>query len=548
MQNLSFFNVNGNIGRGAYEDPQFPTAASFEEHLDYLGIDRSLVWHVAARDLNPMRGNRRLLDEIAEAGLEQRLLPAFIVTPACFFEYGVLDFLRAHFSDGRVRALRITPDVSRFPIREIERVLAELAQFKPALFWDCRHDHNEQDIRDMEHLARTFPQISFVLTQKMWGGFGSVLDLMWRCPNVYVDTSWLHMRDTLELLTENFGAERVLFGIGYKSHYGAAIAALMHARLTDAQRALIAHGNIERMLKLDPLKEKKARPSALLQQKPLWNVFRTGHPLKDVEVIDAHGHTPPLTRGWIIRQQDYQSGIAALIAQMDHLGVSHLILAPEVALFGENFNGNREVEDLLVKHADRFSGYLVFNPLYAGEMIPRLDEFFQRGFFVGFKLLPSYWKIPATDPRYQPVWEYAQRHQRPILLHTWDDKYDSPVLLKDIAPKYPRAQFILGHSGGGTAGRLEAEALAQAHPNVYLEFCGSFTTPRPFETSLQLVGKDRILFGSDTGGHDQAWELGRYLSMPLPDDDLIPGLGANMRNILWKAGKAKRTAPGQYPK
>jgi hypothetical protein len=32
--------------------------------------------------------------------------------------------------------------------------------------------------------------------------------------------------------------------------------------------------------------------------------------------------------------------------------------------------------------------------------------------------------------------------------------------------------------------------------------------------------------------HDEAWELGRYLSMPLPDKELIPGLGANMQGIL----------------
>ncbi len=436
--------------------------------------------------------------------------------------------------EGRVRALRITPEISRFPIRQIERVLAELAQFEPVLLWDCQHNHNELDIRDLEHLARAFPQIAFVITQKMWGGFSSVLDLMWRCPNVYLDTSWLHMRDTMELVAEHFGAERLLFGVGYKAHYGAAIAALAHAQLTPAQRELIAHGNSERILKLAPGKQPLAKPPALLDQKPLWNTLRAGKPVKGVEIIDAHSHTPPHTRGWVIRQQDYQSGISALIDQMDRLGIKHMILASEEAMFGENFNGNRAAEESLSKYRARFSGYLVFNPLYAGEMLPQLDKFFRRGFFVGFKLLPSYWKIPVTDARYQPVWEYAHRHQLPILLHTWDDKYNSPAMLQNIAPNYAQAIFILGHSGGGTAGRLEAEALALANKNVYLEFCGSFTTPRPFEISLQLVGNDRILFGSDSDAHDQAWELGRYLSMPLPDDDLIPGLGANIRKILGK--------------
>jgi predicted TIM-barrel fold metal-dependent hydrolase len=534
MQNRSFFNINGSIGRGAYEVPDFPTAQSFVEHLDYLGIDRSLVWHISARDLRPMQGNQRLLREIAEAGLEKRLLPAFIITPACFYEYGVLDYLREQFRTGRVRALRITPERSRFPIREIERVLGALAQFEPVLLWDC--SSNVVDIRDTEYLARTFPQVAFVMAQKMWPGFAGVLDLMWRCPNVYVDTSWLHMRDILGLLTDNFGATRMLFGVGYKAHYGAAIAALAHAPLTDDQRELIAHGNIERLLKIEPVQQKLAQPPALLEQKPLWNDLRMGRPVKGVTIIDAHGHTPPHTRGWIIRQQDQVGGTAGLIDQMDRLGISRLVISPEAALFGENLKGNRETEEFLMKHKNRFAGYLVFHPLYADEMLPELDGFFKRGFFVGFKVLGAYWGIPLTDPRYQPVWEYADRHRLPILVHTWGGATCSPAMLGDIVKKHPNATFILGHSGGGGSGRLEAESLALENPNVYLEFCGSFTTPRPFETSLQLVGRERVLFGSDTNVHDEAWELGRYLSMPLPDKELIPGLGANMQGILSLSG------------
>jgi len=46
------------------------------------------------------------------------------------------------------------------------------------------------------------------------------------------------------------------------------------------------------------------------------------------------------------------------------------------------------------------------------------------------------------------------------------------------------------------------------------------------------VGKEKVLYGSDTVAHDMAWELSRYLSMPVPDEILLPGLGANMRKIL----------------
>jgi len=74
--------------------------------------------------------------------------------------------------------------------------------------------------------------------------------------------------------------------------------------------------------------------------------------------------------------------------------------------------------------------------------------------------------------------------------------------------------------------------LALAHPNVYLEWCGSFTSPDSLVGTLERVGVDRVVFGSDAIAHDIYWELGRLLSQDLPDERLVPILGANMREIL----------------
>ncbi|MFA6100693.1 MAG: amidohydrolase family protein [Victivallaceae bacterium] len=535
MDTTSLFNVNGLIGRGAYEEAEFPDAVSFVRHLDYLGIDRSLVTHVEARDLNPTWGNRRLLREIAESGCAERLIPAFAVSPSCYYEKGVLDFLKENFSSGRVRAIRIFPEVSRFPVLQLERIFAELAKYEPVVVWDCRAG-SDNDIRDFTALAGKFPKMSFVFAQKMWGGFGSLIDAMWRQKNIHVDISWLHMRDTANLIIDEFGAERLLFGIGYKSHYGAAVAALAHYQIPDKQRKLIAHGNIERLLKLKPLKQKLAAEPELVKQKPLWQTCRSGLPLQGVKVIDAHGHTGPTHRGWYIRDIEFPEYAEIMVDQMDRLGIEKTVISAETALFGDAVEGNHFAEKQLMKYSKRILGYLSFNPMYEKELTAELDGFFKRGFFIGFKILAGYWRIPVTDGRYEAVWKYADKHSLPILLHTWDDSYNSPVMLKDIVKKYPGANFLLGHSGGGTRGRLEAEALALENPNVFLEFCGSFCTPRPFEQSMKIVGNDRVVFGSDTGAHDQAWELGRYLSMPVPDKQLIPGLGSTFEKL---AGRSK---------
>ena len=73
----------------------------------------------------------------------------------------------------------------------------------------------------------------------MWGGFISVLDSMRRCPNIHVDISWLHVRRYIPLLVRELGPERVFFGTGCRTHYGAAIAALVHAEVTDEERQQI---------------------------------------------------------------------------------------------------------------------------------------------------------------------------------------------------------------------------------------------------------------------------------------------------------------------
>lgn len=526
------FNPNASYGCGAYGAPEYRTARDVIAQMDYLGVQRALVWHVQARDVNPTWGNRRLLAELgADAAVAERLIPALVVTPGVCFEDGGLECVREALGSGRARALRIFPGTSRFALGQIERLVSEVAAHRPVIFWDFRDTTGPQDVQDMIALAGRFPQVSVVCTQLMWPQFGAALDMMWRCRNVLIDTSWLHMQRAIELLVGRFGVERVLFGLGPRAHYGAAIGALMHADISESDRERIAHLNAERLLGLKAADVVLPEPP-LRSAKPLWERHRSGRPLDGVRVIDAHGHTPPHTRGWYLPHTEVEEGLVAVVKRMDQLGIERSILSPEEALFGHPLQGNADVEGMLAKHAGRLSGYLVYNPLYGDELAPHLDAFLDRGTYVGFKVLPDYWRIPVTDPRYGPVWACAQRRRLPVLFHTWQGAYSAPSALTEIVARHPDAVFILGHSGGGDEGRRQAEALTLAARNVYLEFCGSFTASIPWQDTLARVGADRVAFGSDAVAHDQAWELARYLSTPVPDGALTPGLGANMVRIL----------------
>ena len=524
---MNYFSTPIKIGRGAYEKPQFPTPESLLKHLDYLGIDRALVYAAEAVDYSPVNGNKKLI-----AALEpyrDRLLPVLVLTPTDFYEYGTLDWLRSRMRAG-IRACFINPELSRFQVRELERLLFALDDLHPVIFVDSDYRTDPAMIRDIEYLTDKCPGCHFVLQKQMWCGFHRVLDLMWRRRNVGVDISWLHMRDTIELVSEEFGIERLFFGIGHTAQYGAAVAALAHARIDAAQREAIAHGNLETLLGIAPLARKLAHEPDFAD-KPLWRDFKAGKPISGVKAYDIHTHVEgPVTRGWVIRESDPAQTVDHMVEFMDRHGIAKICLIGEAALMGEPVAGNREVAELAKRHPGRFMGYVVFNPHYAEELDEAtLDGFFRDPFFVGFKLLASYWQVPYDDVRYTPVWEYAEKHRLPILMHTWGVEAEP---FRTIAPQYPHAKFILGHTGGSDRGRLLSVELAKLCPNIYLDYCAAFCSHLPWCDLLKQVDKTRLVFGSDAGPHNEAYELGGFLSMPVPDAELVPILAENFDRIL----------------
>lgn len=520
------------IGRGMNNEAEFPDAVSLVAHLDYLEVERSLVCHREAVDVHPTYGNRKLLEEIKD--FPHRLVPALVISPHLVFESEGMDHLKATLDQGR-RALCAFPAAGRYQALTLERLLDSIRDYRPILFMDM----NEAKTEAFVLLAETFPELTFVGSGIGRSNIPDVLDMLWRHPNILVEHSLNYFNNGIETIADKFGPDRGLFGFKFKSHYGAPVAALGHAQLASEIKRRIAGGTLQDLLGIGPFGG-EINSSETLERKPLWRSYRQGAPVSGVEIIDAHAHSGPMAFGvgFLGASVEPDNYIRNYLAILDRNGVDQALVSHMPALFGDALAGNRELEAVCAKHGDnRFWGYLSFNPHYHDELTPEVDAFFAGDFFKGFKVLPDYWSVPITDPRYKPVWDYANRHRLPILAHTWEGGRDNPALLKDIVPKHPDAIFLLGHSGGQAVGRAEAVALAKDNPNVFLEFCGSFTTPEDYVDVIKELGIERIVFGSDMYGHNLAWELGRFLSLPFPDDELLPALADNAKRILARRRK-----------
>lgn len=439
-----FFDCNKYMGPGLPKRSDFPHAVDLLAHMDRLGIDRAVAWHTSARVLNPMEGNELLLKEIETGSAKQRIIPSFVIAPSMSENKETMDRFLNLVKTKNIRAFHYFPAKFKWKLQDIAPVVKSLQTLKPVLFLDAFESLG--DIEGIKSFSSEFPEVSIIFINAMWGHLAPLYQLMEARHNIFIDTSLQHIFQANEYIIKKFGVERLIFGTGYKSNNGASIAALAHADITPENFQKVAHGNLEHLLGIKtPLSG--TRP---VVGDRLWHRLLR-HESLGPDYIDAHTHLCRTTAVWDDHDQvDIDMHAKLAIHQMDNLGVRSMIIA-EYTIYPPDLAGGKTfMEDHLSKYGDRFHGYfsgLAFKTVKPDKLIPRLDEIFSGKYYVGFKMHNSHWNIPVTDPDFIPLWEYADKHRMPILLHTWDDKVDAPKMLTKIVPRYPNATFILGHSG-----------------------------------------------------------------------------------------------------
>jgi predicted TIM-barrel fold metal-dependent hydrolase len=159
-----------------------------------------------------------------------------------------------------------------------------------------------------------------------------------------------------------------------------------------------------------------------------------------------------------------------MIATMDECGVRLLVFSHHHALFSPNI-GNQASIQAVRQHPARLRAYCVINPNYpdiAARDVAGFEE--NRDVFLGFKFSTT---TASRSGRYRPAWEYADRHNLLLLIHTWEGSpYDGPAVVRPMAERYPNVRLLLGHSFH--ADWDAAVRMARDFSNVYLELTAVF--------------------------------------------------------------------------
>lgn len=173
-------------------------------------------------------------------------------------------------------------------------------------------------------------------------------------------------------------------------------------------------------------------------------------------------------------------------------------------------------------HPDRFLAFAMVNP-----------KQWQPETFSDIRvacLFPAMHGYSIQDAVVEPVLAWASQGRRAVFVHCgalsvgvrqklglpspFDLRFSNPIDLHAVAARHPHIPFIIPHFGAGYF--REALMVADLCPNVYLDTSSSNrwmryqATPHMdlravFRHALEVVGPQRLLFGSDSSYFPRGW-------------------------------------------
>lgn len=252
METLEFFDCSCMIGRrgivhaGSCHSPQ-----DVLERLKRYGIGRALVYHALAREYDAVTGNELLLRQIK--GFPE-LVPVFVVMPHHTGEFPDPDTLVLQMKHSGVKAVRMFPSAAEqnYSLAEWSSgaLLAALERHRILLLMDM----DQLGWDELHSLLFSYPCLKVVLTNVTYRIDRNLYPLMERHEGLHLEISGYKTHNGIEEVCRRFSAKRLLFGSGMPLYSGGAAVSMIHyAAITEAEKRMIAHGNLDQLLEGGPL-------------------------------------------------------------------------------------------------------------------------------------------------------------------------------------------------------------------------------------------------------------------------------------------------------
>ncbi len=266
--------------------------------------------------------------------------------------------------------------------------------------------------------------------------------------------------------------------------------------------------------------------------------------LKELKVIDFHIHIG-LKEHWHPWVHKYQKSAGSdLYERYDELtdprhfadyllsfGIKKAVILPEISPITTGIVSNEYVLEFC-QGMDIYLPFCTVNPSMENNLSIKVKDSIKKG-ARGIKLYPSYNHFYPNDKTLYPIYELAQEHCLPVLVHTGSSifkgskiKYANPLHLDDVAADFPDCKILMAHGGRGLWYET-AFFLSRLHPNLYLEISG--LPPKNLLDYFPELEKniDKVVYGSD-------WPGVKSVGINIEAIKNLPLAEASIQKILYK--------------
>jgi predicted TIM-barrel fold metal-dependent hydrolase len=215
------------------------------------------------------------------------------------------------------------------------------------------------------------------------------------------------------------------------------------------------------------------------------------------------------------------------VAELDRHGVARAALIASVP------GDEPSVAAAVARHPRRFAGFFMLDPTGEGAAA-RVERAITELGLRCLCLFPAMHRYRVDDERVLQVFERAAAHPRTaVFVHCgvlsvgvrkklripslFDIRMGDPLAVQVAASAFPHLPVIIPHFGAGFF--REALVAADLTPNIYLDTSSSnawikyhtgLTLSDVFRSALDVVGPDRLLFGTDSSFFPRGWQRGVF--------------------------------------
>ena len=186
----------------------------------------------------------------------------------------------------------------------------------------------------------------------------------------------------------------------------------------------------------------------------------------------------------------------------------------------------------VARHPSRFVGFFMVNPL-AADAMSRLDGGFGAHGLRCACLFPAMHKYRLDDERVVKVFEAAEKHKGAVFVHCgvltvgvraklglpspFDLRLGDPLAVAATAAAFPTVPVLIPHFGAGffrealmAAGQCCTIHFDTSSSNSWMQYYPDLSLLSVFRQALDIVGPERLLFGTDSSFFPRGWQKGVY--------------------------------------